>query len=340
MSLARQVFGLAAIGALIAGAILAQRGADDARAMADGELLYLPNEKLLSHFTGGMDSIVADMLWLRCVQYTGEQLRGEHSFTWLQHMLETTVRLDPYFTDAYRYGGMFLASLRADSDAGLDLLRRGVVMRPDAWELPYEMGMIYLLNRPEDPDAQRRAAACFAMAAARPGAPGFVREVAGALGEDYDIAELERQMWAHMLESEDQLLRDLAQRKLVLSELREFARAATGVAQAYLRETGRTPRNLEELVDAGGLNALPADPLGGEFFVGPDVTVYSTSVLDEQVQRRRAILQRQIEGYHAEYGAWPASLETLVESTALTTLPPHPYPERAWQYDPGTGRVE
>ncbi len=33
------------------------------------ELLYLPNDKLLSHFTAGLDSVVADVLWLRTIQY-------------------------------------------------------------------------------------------------------------------------------------------------------------------------------------------------------------------------------------------------------------------------------
>lgn len=340
MSRARYFLLPMAVGALLAGAILAQVGADRARTAPEGALLYLPNEKLLTHFTGGMGSIVANMLWLRCVQYTGEQLRSEHSFTWLQHMLDTTVRLDPYFTDAYRYGGMFLASLRADSDAGLDLLRRGAVMRPDAWELPYEMGMIYLLNRPEDPHAHRRAGACFAMAAARPGAPDFIREVAGALGEEYDIAELERKMWVNVLEHGDHMLRGLAEHKLVLVELREFTRAATALAQAYQQETGHAPRDLQDLADAGALLAVPEDPLGGEFFVGPEATVYSTSVLDEQLQRRKAIIQRQLEGYRAKHGDWPGSLAVLVEGTALTALPPHPYPHRYWNYDATRGTVE
>ena len=340
MTRARYSFGLVAIALLMAGAILAQRGVDDARAATDGQILYLPNEKLLSHFTAGMDSIIADMLWLRCVQYTGEQLRGEHSFTWLQHMLETTVRLDPYFADVYRYGGMFLASLRADSDAGIDLLRQGIVVRPDAWELPYEMGMIYLLNRPDDPDARRRAAAAFAMAAARPGAPAFVREVVGALSEEYDIGALEEQMWANMLQSDDKLLRDLAQQKWLLAQLREAAAKMTEVAQAYARAKGRPPRTLQELVDAGGLSALPEDPMGGAFIIGPDATVHSTSVLDDIAQRRRTILRRNLDAYHEEHGAWPSSLGELVESTPLMGIPPHPYPNGEWHYDPATGEVK
>ena len=36
----------------------------------DEELLYLPNENLLNHFTAGLSSVVADLLWLRTIHYT------------------------------------------------------------------------------------------------------------------------------------------------------------------------------------------------------------------------------------------------------------------------------
>ena len=37
--------------------------------------------------------------------------------------------------------------LKADDDAGIDLLERGVVANPRNFQLPYELAMIFLLNR-------------------------------------------------------------------------------------------------------------------------------------------------------------------------------------------------
>jgi hypothetical protein len=331
--------GLAFAAALLAAAIFAQGRVDAHRALPGDELLYLPNEKLLTHFTAGMDSVIADLIWLRCIQYTASELKGEHSFTWLRHMLETCVRLDPYFTDAYRYGGMFLAALRAEDDAALNLLARGAARRPDAWQLPYEMGMVYLLNRRDTPGAARMAGYYFAMSAARGGAPDFVREVADRIGADHDLAGIERAMWSNMLGSEDRLLRDLAAQKLVLLDLRDFARAATRLAAEYARHAGKPPENLLTLVDAGALRAVPEDPLGGSFFLDEAGVVHSTTLLDADLQRRRVFLRERLESYRERHGAWPATLDALTEDGLLDVIPGHPYPGRNWVYDPVSGTL-
>ena len=107
--------------------VMAQKHLDASRQTGfDEELLYLPNEKLLNHFTGGLDSVVADLLWLQCIQYTAEEFKGDHKYVWLNHMTDTITRLDPYFVDVYRYGGVFLAALKADNDASVNLMKRGM----------------------------------------------------------------------------------------------------------------------------------------------------------------------------------------------------------------------
>ena len=157
--------------ALFAGAIFSQRQANSARAFESGdELLYLPNARLLKHFTGGMNHIVADLLWLQCIQYIGKESKGDRKFTWLQQMLETVVHLDPWFDDAYRYGGMFLAALRADDDLLRSTSERGFIANPDNFQLPYELAMIFLLNR-RTSRARERATYYLSLAAAIEGSP-------------------------------------------------------------------------------------------------------------------------------------------------------------------------
>lgn len=207
--------GIALAVALLFGAsVLAQQGALRHREPMPTELMYLPNEKLLTHFTGGMSSIVANMLWLRCVRYIAQEAKGARNFEWLEQMIRTVVRLDPHFVDAYRYGGLFLAALKAEDDAGLALLHEGIRRNPRAWELPYECAMIYLLNRGDQPGARDMAAFYLSMSAATGTAPPFVADAAVKLQRDGSMLEIEFEMWARMAESDDAFLRELAESKL------------------------------------------------------------------------------------------------------------------------------
>lgn len=236
-----------AVAVLALAVVFAQTRLDAARATVKDELLYLPNEKLLNHFTGGMDSIVADLIWLRCIQYTAAELKGERGFTWLNHMLATCVRLDPYFKDVYRYGGIFLASLRADDDASLRLLEQGCVQQPEAWELPYEIAMVYLLNRKDEPGSRDRARKYLTLSADTGNAPAFVADLVDKLRDTSDVGDtaIEREMWAKLAGSDDQLLRDMAHRELIELDLRDACRVLTERATAYTQRTGAKIESLE-----------------------------------------------------------------------------------------------
>lgn len=333
------VLAIAIIGSLTLAAVFAQTRIDAARATINDELLYLPNEKLLNHFTGGMDSIVADLIWLRCIQYTASELKGERGFTWLNHMLAACVRLDPYFKDVYRYGGIFLASLRADDDASLRLLEQGCVQHPDAWELPYEMAMVYLLNRKDEPGARDRARKYLTLSADTGHAPAFVADLVDKLRDSSDVSDtaIEREMWLKLANSDDQLLRDMAQRKLIELDLRDACRILTERAAAYARQTNARIESLEQLLATGAIKTLPKDPLGGTFFIDADGVVRSTTILDNELLRRKTAIQNAIDKYRKANGEWPASLEAVVGPGYLVQLPAHPYPDRAWSYDPATG---
>jgi hypothetical protein len=306
----------------------------------EDELLYLPNENLLEHFTAGMSGVIADILWIRCLLYTGKHFRGDHDFTWLNHMCEMTTRLDPYFVDAHRYGGVFLAMLRADDDACIRLLQKGMVNNPDAWELPYEIAMTYLLNRPNQPDSPEQAARYLAMAIKTGKAPPHVLELAESLQRGHSLLDVERDMWESMLRSDDALLRDVAERKLIPIELRAACANLDQAAGRYAAEHGAPPKRLDDLAAAGLIAALPQDPLGGSFFIDAAGHVQNTTVLDEQVERARTVLRGGIDAFRQKQGRWPANLDELGTLGGMDELPPHPYAGRAWQYDPASGSVE
>ena len=330
-----------AVGVGLACCVVAQKQMDARRQTGfEEELLYLPNEKLLNHFTGGMDSVVADLLWLQCIQYTAEQFKGDHKYVWLNHMADTITRLDPYFVDVYRYGGIFMASLKADSDASLDLMKRGMVYNPGAWSLPYEIAMVYLLNRKDSPDSPAQAARFLHMAVATETAPPFVLELAANIAKQHDLDAFERAMWEDMARnSGEKMLRELAQQKLQELAIEDVCTQLSQAVEFYEERHHRLPESLQDLVAGGIVENLPEDPLGGRYFLAGR-EVLNTTLQDDKLKHRLNRVRGGVNRYHGRTGAWPSSLEKAVEEGDLEFIPPHPYPGRDWRYDPATGNVE
>lgn len=317
-------------------------GVDKTRATAGmDEILYLPNEKLLSYFTAGLYTVVADFIWLNCIQYTALEHRGKRHFTWLEHMLHTAVRLDPYFVDVYRFGAIFLSALRADPDASLRLAHLGMKNNPLSWQIPYEAAMNYLLNKREEPKARYFAGQYLNMSAATGNAISGVVNLAAKLQDEFDLTEIEKDMWYDMLESDDKFIRDLAERKLIEIELRSACEELNKRIDVFAQRTGRPAKSFEELIQQGLLSGIPQDPIeGGSFFIGEDGKAYNTTLLDDEVIRARDVLITNVGFYQERYGSWPDSLENLVESGLLEAIPAHPWPGRTWDYNPKTGEIE
>jgi hypothetical protein len=336
----RIVAGLALTAVALGSTSLTQLRIDHMRKQKfDDELLYLPNEKLLTHFTGGMSSVVADFLWLRCVQYTGKHFNSDHKFTWLAHMGNTITRLDPYFVDAYRYTGIFLAALKADDDDSIELMKKGFEQNPDAWELPYEISMVYLLNRRDEPESPELAAQYLQMAVATEKAPESVLSILEGLQRKHNLIDVERQLWQDMLKtSRDSLRRDMAKRKLQELDIRENVVALERMAKDFEQAQGRKPANIEELMASAGLQQLPTDPLGGRYFL-EDGKIQNTTLLDGIVAKRLDVIRKEVEKFTRENGRHPLSLDEMVTQKIAPSIPAHPYTGRTWKYDPNTGDV-
>ncbi len=308
-----------------------QRNADD--------LLYLPNERLLNHFTAGMSNVIADYLWVQCCTYVGRQVQTDWNFQWLHQMIETVVRLDPWFVPAYRYGAMFLAALRQEDDAALDLLHRGMVLNPDSWELPYEAAMVHLLNRKDEPDSKFNAAFYLTLAVETGNSPTYVAEVASALQGQYNLIGLEREMWEKVQSSDNQLLRDLAQSKLEEVRIKNNLRVLEDLIERYRVQFSKPPISLDQLIEVGYIPAIEPDPLGGRYFLGPDGRAKNETLLSRATRDARTQLEEAIRAFKEKQGRFPTSLEELTRSGQAVALMPHPWPGKLWIYDSVTGTV-
>lgn len=192
------------------------------------ELMYFPSGVLLKPMALGHPLTLADLLWLRAIQYYGEHRLSDNRFPHAEHIFNTITTLDPHFAEAYMFGGMVLVEEGRDKKAGLALLRRGIAWNPERWELAFETGFAYYLAARDDAQAAR----FFTDAARLPGAPEYVvrfAAYAGGRGGDPKKAIV---LWEQLSkESRSPTIRALAERKV--KELR---------AALDARPRGRAPR--------------------------------------------------------------------------------------------------
>src|SRR5687768_11320098 len=89
------------------------------RQTIDEEALYLSSGKTIKRMSLGLDALVADIYWIRTVQYFGGKVidsglplssavTKDLRMDLLAPLLDIVVTLDPQHLPAYRFGAIFL----------------------------------------------------------------------------------------------------------------------------------------------------------------------------------------------------------------------------------------
>lgn len=306
------------------------------------EVLYFPNDKFLKHFTAGLSNVLADFMWYKTVQYTSKEFNSDEArFTWLEHMIRATNRLDPYYADPYIYGGLFLSSIRAD-DAAEEILKEGLVNCPTSWRIPYELHSLYLMNKRHEPGAQQMASHYALLVAERQ---------EGKMQEDYIKLANDLLLKENMVDeavefftravqtAEDPLIRQHLEAQLRIAIIEKNVVVLNEAADGYLQEKGRPITSLEELVQEGYINALPDAPDDGDYLLRKDGVVINTVAVEPIINYVLGALRKKIEIFHGEHKRYPVSLEELWPEF-VSSGPKHPIPGRDWIYDAESGTVK
>lgn len=311
------------------------------------ELLYFPNDKMLRHFTAGLDSVVADFLWYRTVQYTGETFAtpGE-KFTWLEHMIRTTAQLSPEYEDPYRLGGQLLAALDTEktgrAENAMNVLKEGLVNIPHSWRIPYEMHTIYLMNRRNEPMANVLASR-YALMVAERHEPEYRETFIGlsqGLLTGRDMHEEAIELFTDRVErATDPVMRALAEKQLNIAIIEKNCDVLNQALQQYQDIHGQMPEDLDLqiLVEEGLVSRIPNVPGQGEYFIFPlRETVRNTIIEQDRAVRMAQRITGFAEKYFNEHGTYP---ETMEEAFAFVEKKPYnyPFPGGNWNYDPETG---
>lgn len=235
----------------------------------------------------GFSDFLADIYWLRAVQYYGRQkLEGAPtSYADLRPLLETAAELDPRFEICYRYGAVFLSEPKpvgaGRPEEGVAFLGKGADRNPGDWRLRQEQGLFtfFYLNQAQ------RGAEILSRAAATPGAPYWMKSLAAQVLTNGGELEAALSMWTVIYkQSEPGLLRDNAESQIKVAQHKILVREMQKAVRAYQARTGDFTSNLDQL-KARGVVAASRDEAGIPFDFEP-VTGTVTVSRDSPFWRR------------------------------------------------------
>ena len=206
------------------------------------ELAYYPSGRWLQAMSLGESALLADLTWLRAVQYYGERRQMDNTFRLLFHAFDVVTNFDPRHQNAYVFGGTSLAQEGKQFERGAELLEKGRAADPRAWVYPFELGFLHYVQLGD----YFQSSLWFQEAMRKPDCPGFVRRFAAFASQQAGSREAATRLWQVVAEtSENPALQEKA--------VQEAYRLSRGLpleaeVEAWARARGLRPQGLS----AGG----------------------------------------------------------------------------------------
>jgi tetratricopeptide (TPR) repeat protein len=236
--------------------------------------MFLPQAQVLRVASLGYHGVAADFLWLQAIQAMGERKVSEEAGRWIYRALDIVTTLDPQFVRAYEAGGLALCTLVVLPEESNALLEKGMKHNPQAWQLPFYLGINYYFEFGDD----EKAGEYIARAARLPGAPEYLSGLAARLyvsaKAPQNAVELLASLYEHAADGE---ARQVLEQRLKEAIVERDLQILEGAIGRYRDRYSKRPDQLEDLVAQGVLSALPRDPFGGRYLYDPYTQVVSNS---------------------------------------------------------------
>ncbi len=240
---------------------------------AAAPLLWLQSPELARRLTLSFDDVAADVYWMRAIiHYGGERRRATgQTYALLYPLLDMTTSLDPHFDVAARLGAVFLSEGYPGGpgrpDQAIALLEKGQRQDPTRWQYEHDLGFVHYWWLKD----YRTAGRHFQRAADLPGAPNWLKSLAGTTLLDGGDRAGARRLWQELYASaEVDWMRRAAEYRLGQLQALDDIDALTARVAEVAGRTGRQPQTWQELVAVGALRRVPTDPAGIAYALGPD----------------------------------------------------------------------
>jgi hypothetical protein len=265
---------LSAIPVLFCTIALLQREIDaqgQAASEADQELL-LRSPEAVKKLSLGYDALMGDIYWTRAVQYYGANAgKRDADFHLLWPLLDVATTLDPKLEVAYHFGAIFLSEPgnvgAGRTDLAVRLVQKGIAANPDNWQLGTDLGFLYYWRMKDYPDA----AAVYLKTSQIPNSPPWIKMMAARVEQTGGSLETSSMIWSEIYEStNDPSVKKQAAHELQGIRARMDMQQLDTIAESYQARFGRYPSSEQELLSAGLLVGIPADPNGFAYEFGAD----------------------------------------------------------------------
>jgi tetratricopeptide (TPR) repeat protein len=221
------------------------------RPVVSEETLYFASGEQIKKLSLGLDAIVADIYWIRTIQYFGGKFIESGQpismnstrnirMDLLAPLLNIVVKLDPQNIAAYRFGAIFLPE--RDMPSAVNLLEHGIKENPNAWRLYQDMGYIQW-----QAGNYAQAADWYERGGKIEGAAWWMSDMAGFMRIKGGSREMAWEIYSRYAESEDPKIREQAIGRL--KQLRALADLdiINPLLDEYKRQTGSCPESLKPL---------------------------------------------------------------------------------------------
>jgi hypothetical protein len=283
-TLASSVLALASASVLVAVQMRIDERLVDAAAGPD--LLYFSSPAGVKKLALGYDSMLADIYWMRAIQYYGRRDLAERRpvrYKNLAGLLDIASSLDPDMMEIYRSGSTFLAEPdpvgAGQPQEAVNLLDKGIDRHPLEWRLQYDKGFIYFWHFKDFHEAGK----VWLNAGRLPGAPDWMAGLAASTLSKGGAIETAKMLWRRQFEDSTRAeLKENARNHLISIQADEERWTLEHFVEQFAARYGSFPRSLEDLVGAGMLHYVPRDPSGtpyrydcitGEVFLSPETQI-------------------------------------------------------------------
>jgi hypothetical protein len=240
----------------------------------DDQVLYFRTGTALKRMALQYDALLADVYWIRAVQYFGGQTlaaRARLPHDLLYPLLDITTTLDPRFNIAYRFGAVFLAEGYPEPpgrpDLSIRLLEKGFAANPTKWQYLYDAAFVnYWWLR--DYEA---AARYFKRASAIPGSPEWLPGLAAMTLTHGGDRQGARFMWQQIFQTaEAGYMRETARRRLMQLDIMDELDTLDSLLARASADAGHPVTSWDVLARRGWLRRdPPVDPAGVPYEIDP-----------------------------------------------------------------------
>jgi hypothetical protein len=169
------------------------------------ELAYYPSGTWLKAMSLGESALLADLTWLRAVQYYGECRQTDNTFRLLYHAFDVVTNFDPHHLPSYVFAGHALAQEGGQFENGIAILHKGRDADPAEWLYPFEIGFLHYVQKRD----YLTASLWFQEAARKPDCPGLAQRFAAFASQRAGSRESAIALWQLVAENTDNpLLRE------------------------------------------------------------------------------------------------------------------------------------